>query len=188
MQKLTLILTLALSSLFFSSQAQITLEDVTIPATLKAGETTLTLNGAGVRQKLWFDLYVGGLFLKAKSKDGAAIVAADEPMAVRLHIISSMINKDNMSEAIAEGFEKSTGGNVAPVQKRIDQLMVAFNSEIVVGDIFDLTYEPGKGVTLLKNGKALTTVTGLDFKKALFGIWLGAKPVDGGLKKGMLSL
>lgn len=183
-------LTVIISTLFLavSLQAQITLEDVTIPATLKAGETTVTLNGAGVRKKLFFKLYVGGLFLTSKSSNGNAIAKADEPMAVRLHIISSMINKDNMTEAIIEGFENSTGDNTAPIQDRIDQLMVAFNKEIVVGDIFDLTYVPGTGVTLTKNGKALTTVTGLDFKQALFGIWLGDKPADSGLKEGMLGL
>jgi len=31
------------------------------------------------------------------------------------------------------------------------------------------------------------TVKGLDFKKALFAIWLGKKPADSGLKDGMLG-
>ena len=43
------------------------------------------------------------------------------------------------------------------------------------------------GVIVNKNGKLLTTIRGLEFKKALFGIWLGEKPADKNLKKGMLG-
>jgi hypothetical protein len=107
-------------------------------------------------------------------------------MAVKLHIVSSKINRDNMVEAINEGFTKSTGGNVAPIKAKIDQLLKAFTS-IKVGDIFDLVYQPGVGTSMYINGKIATTVTGHDFKKALFGIWLGASAVDDNLKKGMLG-
>ena len=31
------------------------------------------------------------------------------------------------------------------------------------------------------------TIRGLDFKKALFAIWLGEKPADNSLKQGMLG-
>jgi hypothetical protein len=38
-----------------------------------------------------------------------------------------------------------------------------------------------------KNGKMLGTIEGLEFKKALFGIWLGNNPADKDLKAGMLG-
>jgi hypothetical protein len=175
-------------SLFISLTAvgQTKVGDVTIPNTFKAGNTNLVLNGAGIREKYFFDLYVGALYIEAKSTDAATILNADKPMAVKLHIISGMVDKEKMVEAIMEGFKKSTGGNVAPYQSRIDQLLNAFTA-IKVGDVFDLSYEPGKGISLSKNGTVATTVTGLDFKKALFGIWMGTDPVDKDLKKKMLG-
>lgn len=183
------LLLIMLAGLFqLTAIAQTKVGDVTVPNSMKAGSENLVLNGAGMREKLWFDLYVGALYLEQKTQDGPGTAKLDKPMAVKMHIVSSLINKDNMTEAIMEGFEKSTDGNVAPIKSRIDQLLVAFDQEIVPGDIFDLVYQPGTGVTLLKNGKVLTVVTGLDFKQALFGIWLGNNPVDKGLKKGMLSL
>ena len=169
------------------SAAQTKVGDVTIPNTFKAGSTSLVLNGAGIREKLWFDLYVGALYVQTKGTTGPEIAGADKPMVVKLHIISSMITRDKMVEAINEGFDKSTGGKKAPIQAKIDQLLNAFTGEIKIGDVFDLVYEPGVGVTLYKNNTKATTVVGLDFKKALFGIWLGTSAVDDNLKKGMLG-
>ena len=38
-----------------------------------------------------------------------------------------------------------------------------------------------------KNGKEVGVVEGLDFKKALFAIWLGEDPADDDLKEAMLK-
>ena len=64
--------------------AQQTIEGVTLPATLKVEEKDLVLNGGGLREKYFLDLYVGGLYLVSKSTDADAIIAADAPMAIRI--------------------------------------------------------------------------------------------------------
>jgi len=167
---------------------QTTLNGVTLPATVKSGDGNLTLNGAGIRKKLFFKLYVAGLYTPKKSKDANALANADEPIGIRLQITSSMVSSDNMSEAISEGFSKSTGGNTASLQSKIDNFISTFKKDpIVEGNIFELFYVPGKGVETYKNGKLLTTIEGLEFKKALFGIWLGNDPVDSDLMKGLLG-
>ncbi len=170
------------------SSAQISIEGVTLPATFHTQSQKLILNGGGLREKLWFDLYVGGLYLQEKSSDDASIVSADQPMAMRLHIISSMITSEKMAEATLEGFEKSLDGSFGDLEKTIHQFVEVFKLEAIVeGDIFDLVYIPGKGVLTYKNDKLLETNTGMDFKKALFGIWLSDDPVDKKLKAGMLG-
>ncbi|TNF23722.1 MAG: chalcone isomerase [Bacteroidetes bacterium] len=171
-----------------TTEAQTTINGVTLPATMKAGDATVSLNGGGIRKKLFFKLYVGGLYLSKKSGDANAIINADEAMAVKLQITSSMISSENMSEAITEGFENSTGGNTAPLKSKIDAFVNMFKkSEIVEGNVFDIIYVPGVGVQSYKNGKLEGTIEGMDFKKALFGIWLGNKPADEDLKQAMLS-
>ena len=40
---------------------------------------------------------------------------------------------------------------------------------------------------MYKNGNKKGSIAGLEFKKALFGIWLGDKPADDDLKTGMLG-
>ncbi|RLC28517.1 MAG: chalcone isomerase, partial [Deltaproteobacteria bacterium] len=48
-------------------------------------------------------------------------------------------------------------------------------------------YIPGKGVSVFSKGKLTTTVEGLDFKKAVFGIWLCDDPCDEDLKEELLD-
>lgn len=179
------IITLALT---IPTQAQVTINDVTLPATMKAGDETVSLNGGGIRKKLFFKLYVGGLYLKSKTSDAKTVINSDEAMAVKLEITSSMISSENMSEAINEGFEKSTDGNTAPLKDKISKFVDTFKkSEIVEGNVFDIVYVPGTGVESYKNGKLQSTIEGLDFKKALFGIWMCDEPADEDLKQKMLG-
>lgn len=181
-------LALAASLLIAPSFAQQTINGVTLPAELSYNGKKMSLNGGGIRTKLFFKLYTGGLYLSEKSSNADAIVSADKPMAVRLAITSSMINSENFSEAIEEGFDKSTSQNTAPIRNKIDELIATFSKEpIVEGDVFDVVWDPGAGVKTYKGGVLKSTIPGLDFKKALFGIWLGNDPVSDSLKKGMLG-
>ena len=159
-----------------------------LPKTLELDGSNLVLNGKGVRKKMFMSLYDGGLYLQSKSSNAAAIIAADEPMAIRLDITSGMITSENMEEALLEGMENSTGGKMAPLKEYTDAFMSAFKEKINEGDIFDIAYKPGKGIDTYKNGTFLKTIDGgMPFKKAIFGIWLGDKPADKNLKKGMLN-
>jgi len=185
----TLCLALYLLISATSSAQNAVISGVTLPGVLKVGNTSLTLNGGGVRTKLFMDMYVAGLYVTSKSKDGNAIAKSNDAGAVRLHITSSLVTTDRMKEAILEGFKKSTGGKTAPLQARIDKFVQVFSLEpIVKGNEFDVTYIPGEGVKVYKGGKLLQTVEGQDFKAALWGIWLGNDPADKGLKEGMLGL
>ncbi len=147
----------------------------------------LVLNGAGVRTRLIIKLYVGSLYTKAKSTDGNAIINADEPMAIRLNIISDLLTRDKMVKALKTGFNSSTGGNTAPIQPQIDQLMALIQGKIGTKDQYTLSYKPASGTHVFKNGEKGGIIEGLEFKKALFGIWLSDKPAQKSLKAGMLG-
>jgi hypothetical protein len=149
--------------------------------------TELKLNGAGTRSKWFMDLYVGGLYVPSTIDDGEVIINADEPQVITLHIISGMITSDKMKDATMEGFENSTGGDLAAIQAKVDAFLDVFSDEIVEGDVFDLVYLPDEGVRVLKNGEARSTIEGLEFKKALFGIWLSDQPAQEDLKEKMLG-
>jgi hypothetical protein len=185
-------ISLLLLALFtmLTGAAQTKIGGVVMPNKVKyADDKYVTLNGGGIREKMFMDLYIGVLYLAETSSDADKIIAADEPMAIKMRVVSSMVSKENMEEAIRTGFDKSTGGNTTAIKSKIDQLISAgFKDEIAIGDIFDLIYVPGKGTTLHKNNASVVTITGLDFKKALFGIWLCSEPADENLKNKMLGL
>ena len=160
---------------------------INMPETLKAGETTLELNGAGVRSKYFIKLYVGGLYLQTKTKDAKKVLDSDEPMAIRLHIISSMITSEKMEESTREGFENSMDGNTDALKGEIEMFIEIFKKEIKDGDTFNMVYVPGKGLEVYKNDKLETTIDNPAFKKALFGIWLGEDPAQSSLKEDMMG-
>lgn len=167
--------------------AQTKINNVICPNTFTVGNDNLVLNGGGTRVKLWIDAYVGVLYLPAKSKDAASIVAANTPMAIRLNIVSSLITSSRMIEAVEDGFQRSTGNNTAPFKDKIEKFKNAFSGEIKKTDIFDIVYAGGK-TSIYKNNTLKTEIDGFDFKKAVFGIWLGNDAVDSDLKKGMLGV
>lgn len=168
--------------------AQTSVNGVSIAGSMKVGDKTLTLNGAGIRKKMMMSIYVGSLYVTAKSQNGSALAKANDPMVMRINITSGMVTSDRMYEATLDGFKKSTGGQMAPLQDKINQFLGLFKKEeIKNGDYFDIAYLPSSGVNVSKNGKLLETIAGADFKAALFGIWIGANPVDDGLKAGLLG-
>lgn len=170
-----------------SAQA-VEIADVQIPELLEKDGVSLELNGAGIRSKFFMDIYVSALYLEHKSQDFQLILREDKPMAIRLHIVSGLIDKDKLKDAIEEGFDNATGGNTGPIQSQIDQFMALMETEVNKGDYFDFFYQPNEGIKIYKNQSYMNTVQGLNFKRAFFGIWLGDEPADDDLKEEMLGL
>ncbi len=185
MKKIVFLLIAVMGISFASAQTEV--GGVNLPNSQTFQGESLKLNGAGVREKLWIDLYAGGLYLAKKSSDAGAIVSANEPMAIKLHIVSKLITSDKMIDAVNEGFENATSGNTNPIASKIEKFKGFFMEEIKKNDVFDIVFLPSKGVVAYKNNKELGTIEGMDFKKALFGIWLSNRPADDDLKEAMLG-
>lgn len=184
MRKLVLfVASLLVASATFAAE----ISGVEVPEKIIKESKELNLNGAGVREKFFMDLYVGSLYLLEKEKDPNAIISSDELMALRLNIISDLITSEKMTNATIEGFENATKGNTAAIQAKIDDFLETFKDEIKKGDSFEMVYVPEEGVKIYKNGKQEKTISGLEFKKALFGIWLSDKPAQKSLKEDMLG-
>jgi hypothetical protein len=73
------------------------------------------------------------------------------------------------------------------LQARLDASKAAMPAEVKEGQVLNLTYVPGKGTTVQVTGGQSIDVEGKDFADALFSVWLGKDPVDGGLKDGILG-
>ena len=157
------------------------------PAQIKAGEHRLLLNGWGARTKLFLELYVAGLYLTKANSNPAAIAAANEPMSIRVKITSGMVSQARLMQSLTDGFHNATNENVASIQSEINQFRKCLTETITKGDTFDFIYLPEHGVVINKNGKFKGSVAGIEFKKALFNIWLSDKPADANLKKAMLT-
>jgi len=154
-----------------------------------AGGPALVLNGIGLREKLWVDVYVGSLYLPGKSEDVAAILSRPGPWRVQLDFIYKEVASEKLLDSWRAGFEKNQSPEtIKKLQRRIDQFYAYFQTSAIAKDQYRFDYIPGKGVTISKNQQQLGQIAGDDFKTALLEIWLGNHPLDKKLKKGMLGM
>jgi len=167
-----------------------TINEVDLPETLTAGDQVLLLNGGGTREAFFNDVYVSGLWLEKGMTDGNAIAAADEPMAIRLHVLNDFFaSSKHITDAFKKGFRFAMPrGDVSSVKDEMARLNVAFSDEITDHEEFDIVYIPNKGTSIYKEGELKDTIPGLEFKRLLFGIWVSEKAtVNEDLTEGMLE-
>ena len=150
---------------------------------------TLMLNGLGLREKLWVDVYVGSLYLEKPSQDVAEILSRPGACRVQLDFVYKKVSTQKLLDTWREGFEKNQDDqSLAQLKDRIDQFYGYFAEDAMAKDRYIFEYVPGQGTSISKNGQTLGTIAGEDFKSALLEIWLGNHPADKNLKKGMLGL
>jgi hypothetical protein len=184
-------LPLAVCLLLSSTQAKAAeLAGVFIEDTIKTDTgQQLVLNGVGLREKLWIDVYVGSLYLVKKSTDVAEILSNPGPWRVQLNFVYKEVAQDKLIEAWNVGFVNNQSAEALQLlQQRIDQFYAFFDSSAVADDRYRFAYDPTSGTHVSKNGTLLGVIPGKDFSNALLEIWLGNEPADTGLKKGLLGL
>ena len=178
--------------LFFGSTAAMAPEvsGVFIDNQIKTSSgQTLMLNGAGLREKFWVDVYVGSLYLAQTSDDITRILSTPGPWRIQLDFVYKEVAQDKLLESWREGFEKNQSAEaLQELQSRIEAFYAFFDSSAVAKDQFRFDYLPGSGTAVSKNQQLLGVVPGKDFSNALLEIWLGNHPADKGLKKAMLGL
>lgn len=166
----------------------VSVEGIKLKNSIKLGNSQLHLNGAGKRSRFFIDFYIAALYLSEKTEDAQKVIAANELMMLQLHVISKLISSENLTKGTREGFSQSTNGNTQPIQVEIDNFLDAFKEPINIGDVFEIVYHPEQGLVVIKNRHiAKQMPVTLEFKRALFGIWLSDKPAQVSLKKSLLG-
>lgn len=154
---------------------------------LSIEDQTLYLNGQGPRKKTFLTVYDVALYLTEKGSDAQAIIDADHPMAVSLVVRSRFATSERISEAFREGLENSTGGNTEPIETQSEAFLGVFDAGVDKDDEFEFVHVPEQGVRVYKNGVTQKLIRGLEFKQALFGIWLSDTPVSNKLRAQLLG-
>jgi hypothetical protein len=162
---------------------------VKLPDTAQVGSANLLLNGAGIRTKLFFKVYVGALYLPQKQTSADAIIADEHEHRVALHIVRDL-SSDKLLHAFNEAIEANhTKDELSALGAQLKQMAEVFNAvkEVKPGDVITLDYLPASGTQIGVNGAVRGTIAGATFNRALLKIWLGSKPAQEDLKKGMLG-
>jgi hypothetical protein len=155
----------------------------------RVANSDLALNGAGVRTRLFFQVYAIGLYLPQKSSNSAAILAQPGPKRVAIHMLRD-VGADSFSGALTDGIRANhSEAEAKALEPRIKELagLLAEMKEAKKGMViaFDWT---GAGTQVVIQGEpAGRPIAGEDFYRALLRIWLGDKPVQDDLKKALLG-
>lgn len=108
-------------------------------------ESTLVLNGMGLREATWFkiNVYVAGLHLEAKSTDADAILRPEIPKRIVFVFVRS-VGRTGLIREWDETCKTNVGEDFAALGDRIATLHAWIPDAVRQGDKMTLTYLPGK--------------------------------------------
>lgn len=165
------------------------LADVSLPDKVKVWDTNLQLNGAGIRTKFFFKVYVAGLYLTQKQTIAENILADGQVHRVALHF-KRELSSEKLLGAFNDAIEaNSSAAELAEIDPQLKLMTQIFNNVkgVKEGDVIWLDYLPAAGTRISVNGMPQGMVPGPSFNRALLKIWLGNKPVQDSLKEGMVG-
>ena len=148
----------------------------------------LALKGAGLRKRLFFDVYAMGLYVVDRKADPIAQGGAKR---VAIHMLRN-VDADSFAKALVDGMrpnhDEATMKGLEPRIAQLNAIMTGIK-EAKKGMAIALDWIPGAGTQVTIDGKPVgKPIEGEDFYRALLRIWLGEKPVQDDLKKALLGL
>ena len=184
--KLTLFI---IFSLFLSTTNAKTIANVDIANIVSHSDqsTKLILNGAGIRTKFIFDIYIGSLYLEKTQKTSKDVYTAHGEKRISMHFLYDEVSKEKLVDGWNDGFKNNlTTDGLSKFKTQITQFNSLFVS-VKKGDVINLNFIPTTGTEVIINNKSVGNIEGDMFFTALLKIWLGDEPADADLKKAMLG-
>ncbi|MDE3129633.1 MAG: chalcone isomerase family protein [Acidobacteriota bacterium] len=154
------------------------------------GGPALVLNGAGLRRKFVFKVYVVGLYLPHRVS--SAEEALSLPGAKRIDIrMLRDVSAEEFTNALFEGLRANhDAAEMKAIEPRARQLAAAMAAmkEAKEGMRITLDWAPDEGTRVTADGRLLgEPIPGEDFYRALLAIWLGPHAVQDSLKGELLG-
>ncbi len=161
---------------------------VQVPDQVSVDSHLLTLNGAGVRERFIFDVYVAALYTTIKGLDTSTIINSSEPRSLRLTLLRKLDGATLVS-ALNDGLkDNNTEQELRELQRPMEQFTAIVDAvdEGVPGDTIALDFN-ARHVSVAFNGRKLGAVESPGFMAALLRVWLGDRPAQKSLKKALLG-
>jgi len=160
------------------------LAGVTLPDTVSLGGQTLQLNGMGLREYFFIDIYVGGMYLPARTTSDVQAIQADVPKRMVMHFIFKEVTAEQMVDTFRQGL--AANPEAQAMGERAERLYAVMEG-CRAGDEVVLDYVPGQGLTITLKGQVKDTIPGADFMRAVWTLFIGPVPPSKKLKAGLLG-
>jgi len=183
-------LCLVMPSAMASPDQDIEITGVNIPSRISMHglDTKLVLNGAGIRYKFFFKVYIAALYLPKVENSDIEVLKSKSPNRLLMHITYSEVPYKKLVDGWVDGFKNNTSKSIFSI---LEPRLIQFNqmfSNLHEGDVVLLDYLPGKGTRVTIKGVEKGIIKGADFNRALLSVWLGENPVTEELKSVLLGL
>ncbi|MBY4895480.1 chalcone isomerase family protein [Cupriavidus sp. AU9028] len=170
--------------------AAMELEGVRFDDAARVAGKELQLNGAGLRTVFIVKGYVAALYLPEKVRNAAVVLGAKGPKRLQIRPLRE-VESAAFIKALNEGMrENHSEAQLERFTDRLSQLEQAMGQVGTArkGDIINFDYTPDSGTIIAINGIPRgKPIPGEDFYQAVLRIFLGEKPVDRELKRGLLG-
>lgn len=180
-----IILGLFITLLLAGTAPALEIAGVPIEQTVTVNNHQLKLNGSGIRKKLFIKVYIGSLYATKRLTSAAEALRDNGDKLIRMHFLYSKVEKEKILDAFREGFAHNSPdlANSGEVQR----FLAFFTDDFKRGDVVDLFLGSDGTVTAKHNGKVMGSLSSQRLAKGILSIYLGDKPADEDLKKGMLG-
>ena len=176
------------SSGVYAAPVEISGVRVEDPITLHGSK--LLLNGAGVRYKAVFKVYVAAVYVGIKASTPEEVYAAPGPKRLSITLLRD-IDSSEIGKTFAKAIEgPSLKGEMARFIPNLIEMEQNFaaHEKLLAGENFTIDWVPGTGTVLTLKGKP----RGEPFKEielfnTLIGIWLGPFAADWKLRDALLG-
>ncbi len=186
-KELLVLASLAMSVPSFAAQ---TIGDITYEDQLNKEKTTLKLNGAGLREILFVDVYAAGLYLPQKAATTEEVISMNGNKTVRLGLLRD-VDAADFVDALNEGIlDNTTEDERQALSTELQALITVMNKigDVKKGDIVDFDYSQTHETSVTVNGKLIgEKIGGEALYRTVLKIWLGEKAIDSDLKKSLLK-
>jgi long-chain acyl-CoA synthetase len=172
---------------FAAVAAGVEINGVKLPDKASVAGHDVVLNGAGLRTKVVFKVYVGSLWLPGKAQDLAGVLA-QSPRRIQMNLLRKL-TADQLVDALVDGLRDNTdAAGRAAIAHETDALVAAMKGfgDVAEGSVVTLDFVDGATHVTL-DGHERATIPGDAFNRALTRVWLGDHPAQASLKAAMLG-
>ena len=170
--------------------APLEIAGVKLDDAIELHNTKLQLNGAGIRYKAIFKVYVAALYLGKQAATPEEVYAALGPKRMSITLLRE-IDSNELGKSFTKAFEenapKTEMSKLVPGLLKMGQVF-SDQKKMLAGESFTIDWVPGSGTVISVKGKPQgEAIKEIEFFNAMMRIWLGSKPADSKLKDELLG-
>lgn len=165
---------LAMTLMAGTAQAKV-MAGVRLPDAISLQGKELLLDHMELKKKLFFEIYVWGLYLEQKPDSTKQAIAFQGPKQLQLHFRRN-IKREQLADAFRAFLSNSRLLRSAEMKRQSEMLLQSLKG-VRKGDTLLITYLPDKGLLISGEGSRGAMIPGKAFADALFDAWLTENPI-----------